>query len=212
MAFDEVRFPVGVALRSQVSVERRTIVVFGDAGGEERNTPWANSRRPYQAGTGIKDLDDLHSVMSFFEERRARLHGFRWVDAGDCKSCAPLQTAAHTDQALGSGTGSQTEFPLLKTYGATRPWTRYIRKPVAGTVLIGLDGANQSSGWTVDTTTGVVTFSTPPGAGVAVTAGYEFDVPVRFDTDRIEVDLEDFKAGQAPNIPLLELPDIEIAP
>ena len=72
MAFDEVRFPVGVALRSQVSVERRTIVVFGDAGGEERNTPWANSRRPYQAGTGIKDLDDLHSVMSFFEERRPR--------------------------------------------------------------------------------------------------------------------------------------------
>ncbi len=72
--------------------ERRTDVVVLGSGHEERNSRWANSRRSYNAGYGVKSLDDLHAVIAFFEERRGRLHGFRWRDHADWKSCPPSAT------------------------------------------------------------------------------------------------------------------------
>jgi uncharacterized protein (TIGR02217 family) len=60
-------------------------------------------------------------------------------------------------------------------------------------------------GWAVDVTTGVVTFETAPEADVVITAGFQFDVPVRFDTDTLEVNLTSFAAGEIPSIPLVEI-------
>ena len=154
----------------------------------------------------MRGVDDLHAVIAFFEERRGRGHGFRFKDWTDFKSCAPGQAVSATDQYLGGGDGSRTAFQLVKTYGASHlPWTRAIAKPVGGTVRVALAGVEQGSGWSVDTTAGIVTFASAPGSGVSVTAGYEFDVPVRFDTDALEVSLSHFKHGEIPAIPILEL-------
>jgi uncharacterized protein (TIGR02217 family) len=208
--FHEVRFPTAVAFGASGGPERRTDIVTLGSGHEERNSRWADSRRRYNAGYSIRSLDDLHAVVAFFEERRGRLYGFRWLDRVDWKSCAPGATPAATDQAIGTGDGATATFQLAKTYGGLHaPYQRAIRKPVAGTVLIAVDGvaAGEGSDWTVDTTTGVVTFlpGSIPSLGASVTAGFEFDVPVRFDTERLEVNLTTFAAGDIPAIPLVEI-------
>ncbi|MEX0853650.1 MAG: DUF2460 domain-containing protein, partial [Bauldia sp.] len=176
----------------------------------ERNSRWADSRRRYNAGYGVRSLDDLHAVVAFFEERRGRLYGFRWFDRVDWKSCAPSLAPAATDQAIGLGDGATDAFQLVKTYGgAHAPYVRAVKKPVDGTVLVAVDGVPASEGtdWTCDPATGIVTFA--PGAipanGAAVTAGYAFDVPVRFDSDRLDVNLTSFAAGDIPTIPLVEI-------
>ena len=210
MAFHEIRFPTAIARGARGGPERRTDVVVLGSGFEERNSRWADSRRRYNAGYGIKSLDALHEVLTFFEERRGRLHGFRWRDHADFKSCAPAATPAATDQLIGTGDGTKTSFQLVKTYGsAFAPWTRTIAKPVAGTVLVAVDGASMTEGvhYTVDETTGLVSFTAgnAPASGAEVRAGFEFDVPVRFDTDRLEVSLDGFLAGAIPDIPIVEI-------
>ena len=111
-----------------------------------------------------------------------------------------------TDQAIGTGDGATTTFQLVKTYGAAHaPWARTIAKPVAGSILVAVDGTPLAEGWSCDDTTGVVTFAAAPADGAAITAGYEFDVPVRFDSDTLEINLTHFAAGEIPAIPLVEI-------
>ena len=206
MAFHEVDFPLALSRRVSGGPERRTEIVALISGHEERNQLCADSRRRYDAGTGLRALDDIHTLVAFFEARRGRFHGFRFRDPADHKSCAPTGAPAATDQSIGTGDGATVSFQLAKTYGAgTSDWVRKITKPVSGSVLIALDGIPQSSGFSVDDATGVVTFDSAPGVGVAVTAGFKFDVPVRFDTDRLDVDLDAFAAGSAPHVPLVEI-------
>jgi uncharacterized protein (TIGR02217 family) len=127
-------------------------------------------------------------------------------DWGDDKSGLPSETTGPTDEALGTGDSTTTAFQLVKRYASgAQSWTRAITKPVQGTVRIALAGIEQPSGWSVDTTTGLLTFSVAPGAGVAITAGFEFDVPVRFDTDVLDVTPDRARLGSITSIPLLEL-------
>jgi uncharacterized protein (TIGR02217 family) len=205
-AFHEVRFPAGISLGATGGPERRTEVVTLGSGFEERNQRWADSRRTYNAGYGIVTADDLHAVLAFFEERRGRLTAFRWKDWADFASCPPLQRPKATDQGLGTGNGSNTAFQLIKTYGSGfSPWVRTVKKPVPGTVRVAVAGTELATGWTVDTTTGIITFTAAPANGAAVSAGFEFDVPVRFDTDRLEVNLAQFNLGNVPQIPIVEV-------
>ncbi|MCB1436698.1 MAG: DUF2460 domain-containing protein [Rhodobiaceae bacterium] len=206
MAFHETRFPVEVSLGARGGPERRTDIVLLGSGREERNARWADSRRRYNAGYGVKSLAALHEVIAFFEERRGRLHGFRWKDRMDFSSAPPGSGITPIDQVIGAGDGEAQSFQLVKTYGAAfAPWARIIAKPVAGSVRLALDGGEVTSGWSLDTAIGLVTFEAPPGAGVQLTAGFEFDVPVRFDTDFLEIDLSAFEAGAIPDIPLTEI-------
>jgi uncharacterized protein (TIGR02217 family) len=207
MAFHEVRFPTDIAFGSRGGPKRKTIIATSGSGYEHRNSQWADSKREYNAGYGVKSLDDIHTVVEFFEERRGMLHGFRWKDKFDYKSCAPNQTPAFDDITIGTGDGTTTQFQLIKTYGsAYAPYSRDIKKPVQDTVLIGLNGSNTGgSGWSVNLTTGVITFSSAPTNGHAITAGFEFDVPVRFNTDYLEIDLGAFTAGNIPDIPIVEI-------
>ncbi len=206
MGFHEVRFPASVSFGSMGGPERRTEIVTLGSGREERNTPWAHGRRRYDAGLGLSTLDELHGVIAFFEARRGRLHGFRWKDHLDCQSCAPLGVVGAGDQAIGTGDGVRTAFQLVKTYGdAGGSYQRPILKPVAGSVRVAVDGVELVAGWSVDAATGVVTFDAAPGASVSVTAGFAFDVPVRFDTDRLSISLAAFRAGEAPDIPVVEI-------
>jgi uncharacterized protein (TIGR02217 family) len=207
--FHEVLFPLDIALRSAGGPERRTELVSFGSGREQRNARWAHSRRRYDAGYGVKSLDALQVVVAFFEERRGQLYGFRWRDRLDHSSAAPGAPASPLDQGIGTGNGMTAVFQLAKTYGAGfAPYTREIVKPVAGSVRVAVAGAEVAgSAFGCDTTTGVVTFLAGhiPAAGAAVTAGFNFDVPVRFDTDYLEVDLSAFAAGAIPKIPLVEI-------
>lgn len=206
MSFHETRFPTAIALGSRGGPRRKTVIATSGSGYEHRNSQWADSKREYNAGYGIKDIDDLHKVIEFFEERRGRLHGFRWKDKADWKSCAPKGKPAFDDQTIGTGDGSTTTFQLKKVYGSNlNTYSRDIKKPVLGTVKIGVNGTEQTSGWTVDTTTGIITFSVAPTNTHQVTAGFEFDVPVRFDTDFLDIDYSHFEAGAIPDIPIVEV-------
>jgi uncharacterized protein (TIGR02217 family) len=195
---------------AQGGPERRTDVVVLGSGYEERNSRWADSRRSYNAGYGVRSLDDLHQIIAFFEERRGRLHAFRWRDPMDWKSCSPNAAPSALDQVIGTGDGARATFQLQKTYGsAFAPWMREIKKPVSGTLKIAVGGVEQTEGtaFAADFSTGVVTFLEGhiPADDASVTAGYEFDVPVRFDTDKLEINLSGFKSGAIPNIPIVEV-------
>ncbi|HET7806441.1 MAG TPA: DUF2460 domain-containing protein [Pseudolabrys sp.] len=209
-SFHDVLFPLDIALKSSGGPQRRTDVVTLGSGVEERNARWAHSRRRYDAGYGVKTFEALSQVVAFFEERRGRLYGFRWRDRLDHSSAAPGVPVAPTDQTIGIGDGVTATFQLGKIYGALySPYRRPVAKPVPGSVRVAVADTELDEGthFTVDTATGTVTFLSNhiPAAGVAITAGFLFDVPVRFDTDYLEVDLSAFAAGAIPKIPLVEI-------
>jgi uncharacterized protein (TIGR02217 family) len=209
-AFHEILFPLDISLKSAGGPQRRTDVVVLGSGREERNARWAHSRRRYDAGYGVKTFEALAQVVAFFEERRGRLYGFRFRDRLDHSSAAPGAAVAATDQEIGTGDGATAAFALAKTYGSLwSPYRRPITKPVAGSVRVAVDGTELAEGteFSVDATTGIVTFLPGhiPASGQAVTAGFLFDVPVRFDTDYLEIDLSAFAAGAIPKIPLVEI-------
>ena len=205
MTFHEIRFPTAIAFHSSGGPERKSEIVALGSGFEERNAVWADSRRRYDVGYGIKSLDDVAAVVAFFEARCGRLHGFRFKDFADFKSCAPAAAVTPQDQRIGTGDGAACAFQLVKSYpSGPAGWTRTIAKPVAATLRVALGGVEQA-GVSVDTATGIVTFSAPPPPGAAVTAGFEFDVPVRFDTDSLSINLAGFRAGDIASIPIVEI-------
>ncbi len=208
MAFHDTRFPVNLSFGALGGPERRTDIVTLANGHEERNSPWEHSRRRYDAGMGLRSLDDLEVLIAFFEARRGPLHAFRWKDWADWKSSVPSQPTAPTDQRLGFGDGVTTTFQLRKRYqSGTQDYWRPVAKPVFGTVTLAIadDPKVEGVDFTVNTATGEVSFTTPPDIGALVTAGFEFDVPVRFDTDRIAVSLASYNAGEVPDVPVIEV-------
>ncbi|WP_196259212.1 DUF2460 domain-containing protein [Pelagibacterium limicola] len=209
MPFHPVRFPLDIALGAVGGPQRLTDVTTLASGREERNSRWARSRRRYNAGYGIKSKADMQAVLVFFEERRGRFHSFLWRDALDHASRNDGQAPTGLDQQIGTGDGETTAFQLTKRYGGSfDPWMRQITKPVAGSVVIAVDGvAASGADFAVDPLTGIVTFDAAPADGQAVTAGFLFDVPVRFDTDRLDIELSGFDAAVAPNISLIEVLD-----
>lgn len=208
MAFHEIRFPANLSFGSVGGPERRTEIVTLVNGFEERNSPWAQSRHRYDAGLGLRSIADVEQLIAFFEARRGQLHGFRWKDWSDYKSCAMMQTPGPEDQFLGTGDGVTQSFQLVKTYvSGEDSYSRTIRKVVSGTVCAAVASDPKVFGqeFTVDLDTGVVSFLVPPDVGTRVTAGFEFDVPVRFDTDRIQTSLASFQAGEVPSVPVIEV-------
>lgn len=201
MAFHEVRLPARLAFGSTGGVERRTEITTLGSGFERRSTPWAEGRRRYLIGAGLRSLDDMAALTAFFEARRGRLYGFRFRDFADFKSCAPGEAVAATDQRIGTGDGARRMFRLGKTYG---DHVRRIAKPVEGSARVAVNGV-ETTAFALDHLTGEMTLATPPMSGAMVTAGFVFDTPVRFDADRIEVTLESFGAGRMVAMPLIEV-------
>jgi uncharacterized protein (TIGR02217 family) len=209
-AFHEIAFPLDIALGARGGPERRTEIVTTGSGREERNARWAHARRRWNAGYGVKSLDALSDVVAFFEERRGRLYGFRWRDRLDHSSAMLGAMPAPGDQSLGVGDGENASFQLTKTYGGLHaPYARPIAKPVAGSIRVAVNGEEKEEGvhFDSDDMTGLVVFRAGniPAEGLLVTAGFLFDVPVRFDTDFLEVDLAAFAAGEIPSIPVVEI-------
>jgi uncharacterized protein (TIGR02217 family) len=206
MAFHDVRFPVDISRGARGGPQRNTQVVTLASGDEERNASWADSRRLYDVAYGVRRADDLAAVIAFFEARGGRLHSFRFKDWSDWKSCLPSETPSASDQLVGAGDGATTAFQLRKAYrSGDQTWWRPVTRPRPATVQVALDAVPLASGWSVAGGSGIVTFDTAPGDGVAVTAGFEFDVPVRFDTDRLDVTLDIERLGSIASIPLVEV-------
>ncbi len=213
MSFHEVQFPVDISYGSVGGPGFNTGIVETDSGNEERVQRWAGSgRRKYNAAYGVKDMPTLATLISFHIARQGATNGFRYKDFFDFTTASDHQSAiTSVDVDIGVGTGSQTQFQLIKKYTSgpvTR--TRNITKPVSGTTKVALDDVEQSSGFSVSTTTGIVTFTTPPANGVVVSAGCEFDVPVRFDIsvdDFLPLTHDFFGSGSVSDIPLVEIID-----
>ncbi len=207
--FIEERFPLGVAFGATGGPERRTSVVTLGSGAEARNSRWAHARRRFDAGTGVRSVADLRAVIAFFEMARGQLYGFRFQDPFDSSSAPSGAAPGPFDTGIGIGDGTTATFQLSKTYGiGAHAYRRTIVKPVLGTVRVAVAGVETAaSDFWVDVTTGRVTFSAMavPTPGAGVTAGFLFDVPVRFDTDRLEANLTHFEAGRVPSIPLIEI-------
>ena len=208
MAFHEVQFPTNLSFGSVGGPERRTEVVTLANGFEERNTPWAHSRRRFDAGVGMRSLDDIETLIAFFEARQGQVFGFRWKDWSDYKSCPASGDVGFEDQVIATGDGVRVDFPMVKAYpsgGAT--YLRPITKPVSGTILVGVARTQmvETLHYGIDLTSGVVTFDHAPEEGAEITAGFEFDVPVRFDADRIQTSVAGFQAGEAPDVPVVEV-------
>ena len=166
-------------------------------GHEKRNVNWAEARGRWDVASGLKKQAQIDELIAFFRARRGKAYGFRFKDWTDYKA---------TGQLLGTGDDVLTQFQLVKHYpSGSVIEVRTITKPVAGTVKVYLDGVEQLSGWSVDTTTGLVTFGTAPALGVEVTADFEFDVPVRFDTDHMAVTIETYRLHAWQQIPIVEL-------
>ncbi len=208
MQFHDVRFPASLSFGSVGGPERRTDVVTISNGFEERNSPWAHSRRRYDAGVGMRSLDDVETMISFFEARFGQLYAFRWKDWSDYRSCKPSQDITPFDQILGEGDGTQTAYQLRKTYrSGSYNYERPIVKPVSGTVRVAVeqDVLQETIDYTIDLDTGLITFDRAPDPQMQVTAGFEFDVPVRFDTDSIQTSVASFQAGEIPTVPIVEV-------
>lgn len=207
MNLHEIRFPAALSMGSSGGPERRTEIVTLSNGFEERNSPWAHSRRRYDAGLGVRSLDDLAAVIAFFEARHGQLYGFRWKDWTDYKSCQPSAQPGPLDQEIGIGDGATTTFALRKAYlSGEVSYERPVTKPVDGSVRVAVNGQELAArDFTVNNATGQVTLMVAPAQGAVVTAGFEFDVPVRFDTDRITASLSSLSAGDIPSIPIVEV-------
>jgi uncharacterized protein (TIGR02217 family) len=198
MAFIEVRFPTDIAYGSAGGPEYSTDIVITHGGYEQRNINWSQARARYNVGHGVKTQAQLDTLVAFFRARKGRADGFRFKDWTD------FQT---TGQTIGTGDGTNKLFQLVKSYiSGSSSEIRAISKPVSGTVNVYLNGVLQSgSAYAVDTTTGKITFVTAPANAVSVSADFQFDVPVRFDTDRLSATLDSYGSHSWTDIPLVEI-------
>ena len=204
--FHEVRIPLDISFGAGGGPVFSTAVAEMSSGFEQRNREWADARLTFDVGSGIRSEDDLALLISFFRGRAGRAYGFRFRDWTDYKSCLPSGEVSPTDQVIGVGDGEETDFQVVKIYqSGDYAQARTIAKPVAGTVRVAVDGEEMAEGWDLDETTGILSFDVAPAADSTVSAGFEFDVPVRFADDSLSVTLETFRAGQAPSISLIEV-------
>jgi len=205
MSFNESRISDGIAYGSTGGPRYKTVIITLDSGYQTRDSKWSYPLYAYNVGYGVKTLADMYELQELFHASKGSANGFRFKDFADFKSCAVDQTLSFNDQSIGTGDGATTAFQLSKTYtfGAVSQ-SRIISKPVSGTTVIAIDGVEQTSGWTIDTTTGIVTFTTAPLSAEVITAGFEFDVPVHFSSDEWSWSWENFESLSA-NVGLMEV-------
>ena len=204
-AFDDELFPLSIGKQSSVTPAFSTQTVESLSGHERRTSDWADARLKFDAGPGVRSEADLVALVEFFRARRGAARGFRFTDPFDSSSAPLGQAVSAVDQKLGDGDGATSEFRLAKYYGSgADAQQRFITRPVAGTIRVAVNGVEQMSGW-LHLGGGVITFVAAPASGAILTAGFEFDVPVRFAEDVLEVNRATFAAGEMPSVPLVEI-------
>ena len=203
-AFDDVTFPLALGRGASVTPGFSTAIVTTASGHEQRNMDWASGRLRFDAGPGVRSEADLQTLIGFFRARRGAAKGFRFRDPLDHSSGGMTDAPTALDQPIGVGDGVRTSFPLIKVYGeGDEAERRRITRPEAASVLVAVNGV-PSGNWSVGAG-GMIDFATAPVAGATVTAGFHFDVPVRFAEDSLAVDAGQWQAGEAPSVPLIEI-------
>jgi uncharacterized protein (TIGR02217 family) len=196
MSFIEVQFPSDISYGSSGGPQYATDVVASVSGHEQRNSSWSQARARYNIAHGVKTKAQLDALIAFFRARKGRAIGFRFKDWTDYQAT----------ETIGTGDGVRTVFQLIKTYtsGAVTE-SRTIRKPVTGTVQVYVNAVLQASGVSIAYSTGEIIFAAPPAPGQLVSASFEFDVPVRFDTDTLSASLDAYGVHSWLDIPLMEV-------
>lgn len=200
--FADVDFPIAIGAEASAAPSFSTNVVTTASGHEQRNANWQQARLRFDAGPGVRGDAELGELLAFFRARRGSAVAFRFRDPFDHSSNGMTGAPSAIDLAIGVGDGVETRFPLVKSYGEGE--RRRVTRPVAGTVRVAVDGDEMESGWALDVL-GVVEFDEPPELGAEVSAGFLFDVPVRFAEDRLDINRASFLAGEAPSVPLIEI-------
>jgi uncharacterized protein (TIGR02217 family) len=202
MPFDDVTFPIEIGAEASVSPSFSTNVVTSASGNEYRNSNWQQARLRFDAGPGIRGDAEVETLLGFFRARRGAAVGFRFRDPYDFSSNGMSGAPSAADQPIGTGDGATVRFRLKKTYEGGEE--RRITRAVAGSVRVAVDSVERASGWTLEPL-GEIVFAAPPADGASITAGFLFDVPVRFAEDRLDVNRATFLAGEAPSVPLVEI-------
>lgn len=213
MSFDEIRLPEDIERGARGGPEFNTSVQILASGHESRNQNWARALYQWDIGYGIQDREGYIRILSFFLARRGRARGFRFKDWTDYEV---------DNELFGVGDGVSNEYQLSKTYtDIQNAYTRDIVKPINGTIRIFNNGVEvPTTDYTIDYITGIVTFlerdadamAMPPDPGATLPAlndllswTGEYDIPVRFNTDDLNINLEWLEAGAIPNILIREL-------
>jgi len=190
-AFDDVLFPLELGREAEVAPGFSTAILTSAGGREARNAAWAEARTSYDVGPGVRSEAEIGVLLAFFRARMGAARGFRLRDPFDFEAVG---------EVVGVGDGVLRRFALVKSYGAME---RRITRPVAGSVSVALEGVGtlafsvEAGGWVV--------LDVAPALGAVVTAGFAFDVPVRFAEDRLSVARATFLAGVAASVPLVEV-------
>ncbi len=197
LPFHEVQFPPDISFGSTGGPTYSTDIVTTTSGYEQRNINWSQSRCEYQAAHGVKTAKQIAELLAFFRARRGKAIGFRYKDWSDFIGI---------NQVISAGDGTTTTFQLIKTYVDCAGYTevRTIKKPVPHTVLIYVNKAYQNT-VSVDYTTGLITFAVAPPLAATITADFEFDVPCRFDTDKMPINLKEWQLYAWDNVPIVEI-------
>jgi uncharacterized protein (TIGR02217 family) len=204
-AFDDVLYPLALGLDAGVAPEFSTSVAVTASGFERRNSLWSDARLRFDVGPGIRSEAEIGVLIAFFRARRGAARGFLLRDPTDHSSNGMTGAPSALDQLIGMGDGDSVSFPLVKHYGEEgAAQTRRITRPRFDTLVVSVGGAVMASGWTLGEG-GMVTFDDAPAEGAEVRAGFEFDVPVRFAEDRLDISGAAFAAGEAPSVPVVEL-------
>lgn len=197
------RFPDNISYGSSGGPGFKTFVFEGHTGIENRLINWSRGRGRWDVSYGIRDKSDMDLVRALFYEMRGKAVGFRFKDWGDFEL---------VNEVIGVGTGAQSTFSTIKTYGVTNPYIRRIFKLVTGSVIVRVNNVviPQGIGNTqvdVNLNTGVLVFgsSVIPANGHNVSVTAEFDVPVRFDTDQMAAAHDGFQTESWSSIPIVEL-------
>lgn len=173
-----------------------TTITQVSSASEHRNQNWLNPLHSFKATGAVRCHAELEELLEHWMVMRGPLYSFPMQDPLDFASTKltkanKIPNVQGTDQQLGIGDGIQRVFQLTKKY--TRGGLSYIR-PIALPVLEATvvlvdahDPEDSGSGgpYVVDVVrdTGQVIFDHPPEIGAIVTAGFLFDVPVRFLAD-----------------------------
>lgn len=204
--FDDVAFPLALARGSEGGPEFSTAIVETASGREQRNQNRAAARLRFNAARGLRSAADRDLLLDFFYARRGRARAFPLRDWADYKSCPTTQAVSPTDQLLGHGDGVRRRFPLVKRYGAgAGSYLRRITLPVAGSLRATLDGVEVTGGWQVERLAAELVFDSAPAEGVELRAGFIFDVPVRFDSDRLDIAWLAPGGHEIAEVPLVEV-------
>ncbi|MGN7618500.1 MAG: DUF2460 domain-containing protein [Ehrlichia sp.] len=197
MTFNEIRFPEDISYGSTGGPEFSTSIVETNNGAEYRSVNLSHSRNKYNIIYSVKSEEQLLKLINFFYIHKGRAIGFRFKDWSDYKA---------KRQKIGTGNGEQKNFQIIKTYKVDRhSYVRIITKPVVNTVKIYCNNTLQTDRFFINFSNGQVQFDVAPDDGIEIYADYEFDIPVRFDSDYLPYSIDNYKQYNCNNIALVEI-------